>query len=527
MGSGIHRFMRSLRILSERQQAELDKAILQYLEPILTENGATELLNLLTTLLIPQSDLNNDTSSVPHFLEKKWLTVTRLQRRIIDLETELNNLRSVIDTHQISSKSSLLASRDKLNWLPFAPTKTYSTKQNQSVQVVAIHPHYPTILAGCADGNIILWTLSNDTSFIPDKIIPAHARGINNISFLRRPISLGDIGSTKATVFASCSADLAIKVWDGSSYNQLRTLLGHEHTVSSLAFSQNNPSILYSVSRDKTTKIWDVTKGYCLHTFVGHSEWVRDIDVSSVESVYSLGAIKQSNTLGDFVLTCSNDQSARLSHAESGTGIALLVGHTHVVEACKFLPMQFDAILDKYLSNNESLFPGIPSSIIADKTHSSQWGYKYCITASRDKSIKLWLLPPPKIAPNRPPQPLPLNGSRAWLIASLLGHQSWARTISPHPNGRFIFSGGDDKKIIVWDLEGLNVTGSAKITRTLQGHEGFVNSISFASLLAAPDIPSDVNSLALNQAQILEEVKSRMRCLFISGGSDSCIKLWS
>jgi len=36
------------------------------------------------------------------------------------------------------------------------------------------------------------------------------------------------------------------------------------------------------VSRDKSVKVWDLVNGYCIKTFIGHSDWVRDIDVISV-----------------------------------------------------------------------------------------------------------------------------------------------------------------------------------------------------------------------------------------------------
>lgn len=532
VASSTHTFMRSLHILGERQQTELHKAIVQYLEPVLAAKNALSLFDSLAAILLPESTTSRDPdhkhehSIMPNYLEKKWLTVTRLQRKIMDLETELGNLRTVIDSNSALQGSSAASSRDKINWLPFAPLKSYETKSNQAVQAVAVHPLYPTVLAGCADGTIVLWTLSNDSSMIPDKILSAHARGVNCIAFLEQPIDLANLSTSKLYVFASCSSDLSIKVWDGSSFAQLRTLLGHEHTVSSIAFSPTHPQILYSVSRDKTVKLWDVIKGICLSSFVGHSEWVRDVDVTSIQAAIGLGAPKLAIGLGDFVLTCSNDLSARLSHAESGTGIALLVGHTHVVETCKFLPAHSSQYLDDYLKKHIMMFPTLPPDTISDPVYTEQLGYKYCVTALRDNSVKIWLLPPPKLVDNRPPQPPELNGSHAWLVADLAGHTSWVKAIAVHPNGRFIFSGSDDEKIIVWDLDGLLTTGSVRIARTLQGHDGFVTDLAFARLLADPSLSKESNGSA-GSAKLLQEIESRIRCIFISGGSNNCLKLWS
>ena len=61
--------------------------------------------------------------------------------------------------------------------------------------------------------------------------------------------------------------------------------------------------------------------------------------------------------LRDFVLTCSNDQLARLSHANSGAGVAMIVGHSHVVETVKFLPsLQANKILDEYITKTLNNF---------------------------------------------------------------------------------------------------------------------------------------------------------------------------
>ena len=37
-------------------------------------------------------------------------------------------------------------------------------------------------------------------------------------------------------MLASCSADMSVKLWDFNSYECLKTLHGHDHNVSSVAF---------------------------------------------------------------------------------------------------------------------------------------------------------------------------------------------------------------------------------------------------------------------------------------------------
>lgn len=59
----------------------------------------------------------------------------------------------------------------------------------------------------------------------------------------------------------SCSADLTIKVWDvNNDYKCVKTLYGHDHSVSSVDYLPSGDTIISS-SRDKTIKLWDASSG--------------------------------------------------------------------------------------------------------------------------------------------------------------------------------------------------------------------------------------------------------------------------
>lgn len=59
----------------------------------------------------------------------------------------------------------------------------------------------------------------------------------------------------------SCSADMSIKLWDFSqTYECIRTMHGHEHSVSGVCFLKGGDFIVSS-SRDKTIKMWEVNTG--------------------------------------------------------------------------------------------------------------------------------------------------------------------------------------------------------------------------------------------------------------------------
>lgn len=73
------------------------------------------------------------------------------------------------------------------------------------------------------------------------------------------------------TCLASCAADLTIKIWGMDSYDCTRTLNGHDHNISFVAFVPNGDFLL-SCSRDRTIKLWEMSTGFCVRTYQGHND---------------------------------------------------------------------------------------------------------------------------------------------------------------------------------------------------------------------------------------------------------------
>lgn len=506
-------------ILTSRQTTELHKAIVQYLEPLL-ENDKPVLDEVARVLNVNPGSINDD-SVVSRYLEKKWSTVLRLQKKILDLENEVHSYKALIEAGAASGKNSngIVAGSSRLNWLPNASTSVFHTLSTQTANSLSTHPILPLVVAGCSDGSISVWNLSSDSATGPQKVINAHTRSVTRVKWSTLPVALSK-SQDELYVLASCSSDLSIKIWEGDSLNHVRTLTGHEHTVSSVVFSPENPNYLYSVSRDKAVKVWDMSSGYCVRSFIGHSDWVRDLDIVLVNVSLSLETVKKSN-LGEFILTCSNDQSVRLSHGPLGVGLALLVGHTHVVETVRFLPMMSNKFIDKYILENMDRYSSyLLEAIVNNPLYQEALGFKYCVSAGRDNIIKLWLLPPPVLSPNRPPLPSSHKSSQGWHIADLLDHQSWVRSLEVHPNGQYLLSGSDDRTVKIWDLDNLPGSSKPSCIKTLQAHDGFVNSIDFASF-QAPKL------ILKTEEEAISFIESNMRCLFTSAGTDNTVKIWS
>lgn len=80
---------------------------------------------------------------------------------------------------------------------------------------------------------------------------------------------------------------------------------------------------------------------------------------------------------------------------------------------------------------------------------------RHLITASDDKTVKLWSLPSQRFT------------------ATLSGHMNWVRSAEFSPDGRLAVSGGDDKTMRVWDVT------AKRCLRLYDDHAGMVNTVKF------------------------------------------------
>ncbi|KAH9207651.1 WD40-repeat-containing domain protein [Leptodontidium sp. 2 PMI_412] len=405
------------RILSSRQAEELHKSIIAYLSANSLPNTAA----VLRTELGLGEDVFDATTATKYetLLEKKWTSVIRLQKKIIDLESRITRLQSELDNATPSSLSR--RNQDPTSWLPSKPSRYTLESHQYEISCVAFHPVYSTIASGDQGSTIKIWDWELGEL---EKTIKGHTEAITGVDF----------GGPKGHILlASCSSDMTIKLWDpADGYKNTRTLSGHDHTISAVSFMPSG-NMLVSASRDATLRIWDVTTGYCVKTIRGHSGWVRDVCPSPD---------------GSLVLSTGDDQTVRLwniSGSQSENKLTMF-GHENFIDCCIFAPPSSY----QYLASLAGLQKPPPTSSTSE----------FMTTGSRDKTIKLW-------------------DKRGICFKTLVGHDNWVRALVFHPGGKYLLSVADDKALRCWDLsqDGKCVKELPKL------HDHFVSCLKWAPVI--------------------------------------------
>ncbi|SNX85078.1 probable platelet-activating factor acetylhydrolase ib alpha subunit [Melanopsichium pennsylvanicum] len=372
-------------ILSEKQKDELHKSILDYLR--------TNNLHSSYAALAAETGLTEFTpdpkAKYAGLLERKWTSVVRLQKKLMEVESTLAQVKEELASAPSAKR---LASLD--DWTPRTSAKHTMQGHRLPVTKGSFHPVFSQVATASEDTTIKLWDWETGEF---ERTLKGHTKAVNDVDF-----------DSKGNYLVSCSSDLSIKVWDSNNdYRNTKTLHGHDHSVSSVKFLPGDDHVV-SASRDKLIKIWEFATGFCTKTLHGHSEWVRS-------------AIPSDD--GKWLVSCSTDQTCRIWDLGTGETKVELRGHEHVVECAIFAPTTAYAAIRELLGitppkNDPSA--NAPGQFVA--------------SASRDKTIRLW-------------------DSAGQVLKILVGHDNWVRGLTFSSNGKYLVSVSDDKTMRVWDLK--------------------------------------------------------------------------
>ncbi|EMF13125.1 nuclear distribution protein nudF [Sphaerulina musiva SO2202] len=456
------------KLLTTKQAEELHKSIVAYLN--VTEHPEAALA-VREALNVPESEFSAETAKkYEGLIEKKWTSLVRMQKKIMDLEDRVKVLQHELDN---ATPSSLAARKnhDPQTWLPRAPARHTLQSHRNPITCVAFHPLFSSLASGSEDCTIKIWDYELGEL---ERTLKSHTKAVLDVDFG---------GPRGNTLLASCSSDLTIKLWDpAEDYKNVRTLPGHDHSVSSVRFIPSGAAgaplsgnLLASASRDKTIRIWDVTTGYCLRTLRGHGDWVR-----SLAPTFD----------GRWLLSTSSDQTSRmwdLSQPDSNALKQTFLAHEHVVECCAFAP--------------PSAYQHLASLAGLKKPPAASSSAEYLATGGRDKLIKI-------------------HSANGIVMKTLSGHDNWIRSLVFHPGGKYLLSCSDDKTIRCWDL-----AQEGKCVRTIEAADHFVSCLRWAPSVYKES--SETNGLTNGAAAKKAMEEEQIRCLIASGSVDLNVRVWS
>ncbi|GME47370.1 Nuclear distribution protein pac1 [Neofusicoccum parvum] len=223
-------------------------------------------------------------------LEKKWTSVVRLQKKIMDLESRNASLQSELDS--ATPTSLMRKNTDPASWLPRSPARHTLQSHRQPITCVAFHPVFTSLASGSEDTTIKIWDWELGEL---ERTVKGHTKGVLDVDFG---------GPRGGTLLASCSSDLTIKLWDPSD--------------------DSSAEFLATGSRDKTIKLWD-GRGTLIKTLTGHDNWVRAL-------VFHPG--------GKYLLSCGDDKTIRCwDLAQEGKCVKTIEdAHGHFVSCMRWAP---------------------------------------------------------------------------------------------------------------------------------------------------------------------------------------------
>lgn len=320
-------------VLSQRQKEELNKAVADYL----TSSGyASTLAEFKKEAELPV-EIENKFSGL---LEKKWTSVIRLQKKVIDLEARLSE-----NTQEVVMGMPGREKQNPSDWIPRPPEKYALSGHRGPVTRVAFHPIFNLIVSASEDATIKIWDYETGDY---ERTLKGHTDSVQDLAF-----------DHTGKWLVSCSADMTARLWDFHGYECVKTMRGHDHNVSSATFMPSGDHIVTS-SRDRTIKMWEVATGYCIKTMSGHREWVRMVRVSHD---------------GSLLASCSNDQSIRVWSVATGDCKGELREHEHVIECLAWAPSSSSGVICE------------AANIDIKKIHNPG---PFVVSGSRDKTIKVW-----------------------------------------------------------------------------------------------------------------------------------------
>ncbi|KAI3684257.1 hypothetical protein L6452_33478 [Arctium lappa] len=227
-------------------------------------------------------------------------------------------------------------------------------QRSERVKSVDLHPTEPWILTSLYSGTVCIWDYQSQTM-------------AKSFEVTELPVRSAKFVARKQWVVAGAD-DMFIRVYNYNTMDKVKVFEAHTDYIRCVAVHPTLPYVLSS-SDDMLIKLWDWEKSwYCQQIFEGHSHYVMQVTINPKDTntfasasldrtikIWNLGSPDPNFTLdahlkgvncvdyftgGDkpYLITGSDDHTAKVWDYQTKTCVQTLEGHTHNVSAVCFHP---------------------------------------------------------------------------------------------------------------------------------------------------------------------------------------------
>ncbi|KYQ88556.1 WD40 repeat-containing protein [Tieghemostelium lacteum] len=189
-----------------------------------------------------------------------------------------------------------------------------------SVRSLNFHPVGDMLLVGAEHHMIRLYNVNTFQSYTARKINEHHHDSINMVRY-----------SLDGSIFASCSKDGNIKVWDSLNFSLINTIqMPHSgKEVTSVQISRNQKYLL-SCGRDSLVKLWELSSGRVVHTI---NTGVNQNTKNRLQAIFNYNE--------DFIITNDEQpQSCVVYNSRTCDIVQKLTGHIQTVRSIASSPIE-------------------------------------------------------------------------------------------------------------------------------------------------------------------------------------------
>jgi WD40 repeat protein len=282
---------------------------------------------------------------------------------------------------------------------------------NGAIISLAISPDGKTLLIAGGDGRISALNLSNSQTDYSNNF------SLNNFSNFAI--------SPDGQVFAAAQKK-DIGVFNLSNGEQEMTLRGHAGKISALAISPDSKTLVSTSGEDRTIRVWNLTNGKLIQTIGQDIGPVTEVYFSPDGQYFVTGSVGSYRYI-KFWDAATLELMKTYPQQSNIYGLAITPDGKKLVAAVKNYVKVWDIASGKELWSKKAT--NLDINMIAISPNGRQ-----VATANKEGTIMLFDI---------------LKGQ---LVQTLSAQKGWVLTVAFSPDGRYLYGGGEDKTIKIWEL---------------------------------------------------------------------------